>query len=182
MKISDHIKNIESGIKKIKLKDKFDFGLWCIWPIISDEEVVVFLDAKKGSGFGDTIHSALIGFWSNQDSCDKESLRVFLEYIEGIEWEHDEISDSDESASQGAMDLLNGISSLIHGYLEERDDYFANCAEVAINRVYYLIDFDKIPGFFFEKELNDQILVINNISEGREHVFSLSNRCVWGAG
>lgn len=179
LSVSGYIEELEGRVVHLDIFNKYIFGLWCLWPILIDGEVIRFLNGLKGSCFCENVRVRLGGLCGGKNFCSTKDLRLFVSDIEECDWNHDVVDAADESASQGAMDLLCGISSLINGFLENRDDYFSNCAEVAINRVCYLIDFEMLPEYMFDKEINDQIVAMNNLVEDGGYILSLSDRRAW---
>ncbi|MCE9732382.1 hypothetical protein [Pectobacterium sp. IFB5596] len=180
MNISKHIENLERDIKLIKLLSKVRFGVWCIWPILNDRGVICFLNKVKSPNYCESLKAILVDLYLGNRCEDKGELRSFVEGVEAFDWDHDGVAESEECASQGAMDLLGGISSLINGCIEGRDDYFANCAEVAINRLYYLVDFEILPEYLLDKEADNQVVAMNSLLNDGEDALSLDDRDVWG--
>ncbi|RUR94754.1 hypothetical protein [Pectobacterium polaris] len=180
MNISKHIESLEGYIRLIKLLSKIRFGVWCIWPILNDRDVICFLNREKGSDFCESLKAILFDLYLGNKGGDKGELRSFVEDVEAFDWDHDGVAESEECASQGAMDLLGGISSLINGCIEGRDDYFANCAEVAINRLDYLIDFERLPECLLDKEVDNQIVAVNSLLNDGEDALLLDDRDAWG--
>lgn len=179
MTISKHITELQENLANICLQKKVQFGIWCLWPILHDAEVIAFLNSKINPDLEASIHTVFSDMWDIQQNTHNSDWLSFVHQIEVLDWQHEELDDTDESASQGLMDLLAGVSSLIHGYLDQRDDYLTNCAEMAINRLSYLIDFEKETEGALDKELKQQVDTIHALLRKAGCSLSLCNRELW---
>ncbi|EFY9947241.1 hypothetical protein B5H70_004538 [Shigella boydii] len=180
MNISDYINSyIEWLTKEVSLypvDKKIKFGIWCIWPIVNEKDVAVFLDKVNGDATLDNIRSNLELIWN--DNYNNASIAHLIDFIDKIDWNNDLVDNNDQNAAQGVLDLLNGVSCLTHGYLNNSNEYIANCAELAINRVDYLIGFEKIKSVAMDKEIDVQKEAVRLFSKC-DVLPSLQNRKRW---
>ncbi|EOY5692558.1 hypothetical protein ACP7OL_004838 [Salmonella enterica subsp. enterica] len=180
MNISDYIvPYIEWLTREISLyttEKKVKFGIWCIWPIINENDVSVFLDKINGDATSDFIKNVLKLIWN--DSCDVETIIYLMNYVDRIDWDNDLIERDEQDSAQGLIDLLGGISCLTHGYLDNSNEYIANCAELAINRIDYLIGAEKIGVETMDKEIAIQKNIVELFGKGDE-LPSLQYRKRW---
>ncbi|WP_154675901.1 hypothetical protein [Entomohabitans teleogrylli] len=172
--ITMHISQLTKRLALFNSVQRIKFGIWCLWPMINDFEIKKFLDKINGDGTCSHLAEELKAIWSGNFS--PERLHLLCTYLEDIDWDQDEIDEDDESASQGAMDFLGGMSSLVHGYLDDSIEYIANCAELIINRISYLIDFGRLDDSALGAELKKQMVTLSLINKKEDFSLSLENR------
>ncbi|EOF5434756.1 hypothetical protein ACK1MO_004503 [Salmonella enterica] len=168
MNISDYIVSyIEWLTKEVSLysiENKIKFGIWCIWPIVNDKGISTFLDKINGDETSDYIRNSLKLIWDG----DFKTIDHLIDFTDKIDWDNDQVNEIEQSASQGLIDLLSGVSCLTHGYLDNSNEYIANCAELAINRVDYLIGFEKMNPETMDNEIKTQKRIVGLFAKGDE--------------
>ncbi|ELW2864657.1 hypothetical protein QMI71_002953 [Salmonella enterica] len=174
MNVTTYISLLTKRLELFNTIQRMKFGIWCLWPMINDFEIISFLDKMNGDGTGCYLKKELESIWNGKFDSDK--LRSLSTCIKNIDWDQDEIDEVDESAAQGTMDLLGGISSLTYGYLDNSVEYIANCAELIINRVSYLIDFEKLNEDALNIEFKNQEAILNIIYKNEDSLLSLKSR------
>ncbi|UEP30983.1 MULTISPECIES: hypothetical protein [unclassified Burkholderia] len=154
--IETHKEYLGSILAAGKLDNLARFGVWCCIGLAHDDAIFEFL-ATHATGTSAQIKQRVGDYldqvWSGNQTPNP------LSDLEQVDWDPDAVAMDDDAVAQGTTDLLAGLSFLAQWCTGHNVERLVACAEVLINRIDYLENFELIGGHvtnLVENEMNAQ--------------------------
>ena len=128
--IVSHIDEITERIAKLDAAAGIKFAAWCMLALVRDAAIARNLIALTGAKADHQMIEAIVhGAWYNAEVVNVDTS---LEFLQSLDWDDDApLADADET--QGCIELIGGVESLVRGVETGDATWLANCAERVIN-------------------------------------------------
>ena len=133
MDIESHIQQVEDLLKPLDCDARRRFASWCCYALVAEPAIQKHLTLLTGSAENYRVCEKIVAqCWYGSPPINAKTAQ---ETLHRIDWDDEDTPLNDEPATQGCLEMLTAISSMLGGLRASRKDsaYFANCAENVIN-------------------------------------------------
>ena len=133
MDIESHIQQVEDRLKSLDCDARRRFASWCCYALVAEPAVQKHLTLLTGSAENYRVCERIVAqCWYGSPPINAKTAQ---EILHRIDWDDEDTPLTDEPVTQGCLEMLTAISSMLGGLRAGRKDtaYFANCAENVIN-------------------------------------------------
>ena len=133
MDIESHIQQVEDRLKTLDCDARRRFASWCCYALVTEPAIQKTLTLLTGSAENYRVCEKIVAqCWYGSPPINAKTAQ---ETLHRIDWDDEDTPLTDEPATQGCLEMLTAISSMLGGLRAGGKDsaYFANCAENVIN-------------------------------------------------